>query len=173
MNHISSIRLAALAIGALSCAQSSAMGAPKADKDRAAIVALEQKFNDAFAAKNVDAIMACYAPGNQLFIFDVVPPRAYPSAEAYRKDWEALFAAFPGPLTIEISDQTITVVGPVAYGHNIQTATFTGKDGKKFHLVVRATDIYRKLHGAWLIVEEHNSVPIDFTTMKPDLQSKM
>ena len=66
MNHISSIRLAALAIGALSCAQSSAMGAPKADKDRAAIVALEQKFNDAFAAKNVDAIMACYAPGNQL-----------------------------------------------------------------------------------------------------------
>jgi len=173
MNHVPPIPLAAIAIGAILCAQSPALAFPKADKDKAAIVALEKKYNDSFNARNVDAIMSCYAPGNQLFVFDVVPPREYPSADAYRKDWQGLFAAFPGPLTNEISNQTITVVGPVAYGHNIQTATFTDKNGKQLHLVVRATDIYRKLHGAWVIVEEHNSVPVDFTTMKPVLSSKM
>jgi hypothetical protein len=29
-----------------------------------------------------------------------------------------------------------------------------------------------QMNGKWLIVEEHNSVPVDLHTMKPDLLSK-
>jgi len=34
------------------------------------------------------------------------------------------------------------------------------------------SDVYRKIHGKWLIVQEHVSVPVDLNTGKPDLLSK-
>jgi len=37
---------------------------------------------------------------------------------------------------------------------------------------VRVTDVYRKVGGAWLIVLEHVSVPVDLGTGKGDLASK-
>jgi ketosteroid isomerase-like protein len=142
------------------------------DRDKAAIEALEKTYNDGFNTRNVEKIMSCYARGTNLFVYDVTPPRAYPSWEAYRKDWEELFAAFPGPVKNVISDQTINVVGTVGYGHNVQTGEFTRKDGTKLRVVVRTTDVWRKANDKWLIVEEHNSMPVDFDTMKADPLSK-
>ena len=64
------------------------------------------------------------------------------------------------------------MVGSVAYGHSIQSGQLTAKDGTKTQLVVRVTDVYRKLGGAWKIVQEHVSIPVDLGTLKPDLLSK-
>ena len=49
-----------------------------------------------------------------------------------------------------------------------------GTDGTPIDMTVRVTDVYRKIDGKWLIVQEHVSVPIDFSTGKPvpDLMSK-
>jgi len=162
--------LTALCVAILAAANAAAADAPAANADKAAIQALEDTFNEGFNARDVDKIMSVYA--KHLFVFDVVVPREYTSWEAYKKDFEELFATFPGPLKNTISEQTIHVVGTIAYGHNIETGEFTGKDGTKQKIVVRTTDIYRKMGGKWLIVEEHNSVPIDLQTMKPDLLSK-
>jgi ketosteroid isomerase-like protein len=137
--------------------------------DEAAIKALYNDFNDAFIKKDVNAVMAVYAP--DVFAFDVIPPREYPNWDAYKKDWEALFAAFPGPVTTTISELNITVVGSVAYTRSIDDATFSAKDGSKNHLVVRITDVLRKSNGKWLIVQEHVSVPVDLATGKADLLS--
>lgn len=158
--------------GFLLAAGGSGIHGAAAQDDRAALQQLEQTYNEGFNAKDVAKVMSCYAPGNKLFVFDVVPPRAYASWEAYKKDWEELFAAYPGPLKNTLSDQTFTIVGPVAYGHSVQTGELTAKDGSKLNIMVRTTDIYRKLGGKWLIVEEHNSVPVDLQTLKPDLLSK-
>jgi ketosteroid isomerase-like protein len=137
--------------------------------DEAAIKALYSDFNNAFSKKDVGAIMACYAP--DVFAFDVIPPREYPNWDAYKKDWEGLFAAFPGPVTTNISELKITVVGSIAYSRSIDDATFTAKDGSKIHMVVRVTGVLRKSNGKWLIVQEHVSVPVDPTTGKADLLS--
>jgi ketosteroid isomerase-like protein len=137
--------------------------------DEAAIKALYNDFNDAFIKKDVNAIMAVYAP--DLFAFDVIPPREYPTWDAYKKDWEGLYAAYPGPVTSTFSELNITVVGSVAYSRSIDDATFTAKDGSKIHMVVRITDVLRKSSGKWLIVQEHVSVPVDPTTGKADLLS--
>jgi ketosteroid isomerase-like protein len=161
-----------LSVAILVSVNAAAADQPTADADKAAIQALEDTYNEGFTSKDVGKIMSVYAPGKQLFVFDVVPPREYKSWEAYKKDFEGLFSAFPGPVKNTISEQTIHVVGTVAYGHNIQTSEFTGKDGTKINIVARTTDIYRKMKGKWLIVEEHNSVPVDLDTMKPDLLSK-
>ena len=164
--------LSALIVAILVSANAAAADQPAADTDKAAIQALEDTYNEGFTSKDVDKLMSVYAPGKQLFVFDVVPPREYKSWEAYKKDFEGLFSAFPGPMKNTISEQTIHVVGSLAYGHNIQTGEFTAKDGSKMSIVARTTDIYRKMHGKWLIVEEHNSVPVDLATMKPDFLSK-
>jgi ketosteroid isomerase-like protein len=161
-------------LGAAILASANAVAAtpPASNSDKAAIQALEDTYNDGFNSKDVDKVMSVYLPGKELFVFDVVPPREYKGWDAYKKDFDELFSAFPGPMKNTISEQTIHVVGSMAYGHNIQTGEFTGKDGAKVKIVVRTTDIFRKINGKWLIVEEHNSVPVDLDTMKPDLQSK-
>jgi uncharacterized protein (TIGR02246 family) len=164
--------LTALAVAILASTNAAAADQPAANADKAAIQALEDTYNEGFNSKDVDKVMSVYVPGSQLFIFDVVPPREYKGWDAYKKDFEGLFAAFPGPVKNTISEQTIHVVGSLTYGHNIQTGEFTGKDGTKVQIVARTTDIYRKINGKWLIVEEHNSVPVDLDTMKPDLLSK-
>lgn len=139
---------------------------------KAAIEALEQRYLKAFNAKDVNAIMANYAQGSQLFVFDAVPPREYPSWESYKKDWEALFAAFPGPVKDTMSDLSITVIGPVAYAHHIEDTHFTQKDRTGKEIVIRVTDVFRKIGGKWLIVQEHVSFPVDIDSGKADLLSK-
>jgi ketosteroid isomerase-like protein len=155
---------------------SSALAQGKAPKtsvkgDEAKIAALYDQYMKAFIAKDVNTIMSLYSP-QDLFVFDVIPPREYSSWDAYKKDWQETFAAFPGPVQNKMSDLSITVVGPVGYVHNIQTGQFTGKDGSKLDLVVRVTDVLRKINGKWLIVQEHVSVPVDLMTGKADMQSK-
>ena len=144
---------------------------PAGPSDKAQIEALERGFITAFGAKNVDKIMSYYTHDG-LFVFDVTPPREYVGWAAYKKDWEDLFGVYAGPATVQLSELSITVVGSVAYGHSIQDGHFTLKDGTKTELVVRVTDVYRKLGGKWKIVQEHVSVPVDLGTMKPDPLSK-
>ena len=142
----------------------------KSSRDKAQIEELFQQYLKAFNARDTNAIMALYST-KDLFVFDVVPPREYPSWDAYKKDFDALFAAFPGPVDNKLTDLSITTAGSMAYAHNIQTVAFTAKDGSKVNLVVRVSDVLRKINGKWLIVHEHVSVPVDLATGKAVLQS--
>lgn len=139
-----------------------------ASSGEAAIKALYTKWNDAFNKKDVDGIMSLYAP--DVFVYDVIPPRAYPSWDAYKKNWTDLFVQFP-TVNNTVSDLHVTVVGPVAYTRFINSGTMTAKDGTQSHVVVRSTDVWRRINGRWLIVQEHNSIPVDLNTSKPDMLS--
>ena len=147
--------------------------APAHADSRAEIKALEDRFAAAVKAKDVDAIMKVYVPDQTLFVFDVVPPRQYVGAPAYKDDWKAALTPFKGPVTVTMSDLTIVSNGSdLAYGHSIQDFSGTDANGAKIAFVLRATDIYRKVNGKWLIEHEHYSVPVDLTTAKADLMSK-
>ena len=138
----------------------------------AGIKALEDRYVAAVDAKDVDKIMECYAAGDGLFVFDVIPPRQYAGAAAYHKNWSDLFAGMKGPVKVELSDLDVTTSGNIAYGHVIQHVTGTTSDGKPMDFTYRTTDVYRKIKGKWLIVQEHNSVPVDLATAKADMDSK-
>jgi uncharacterized protein (TIGR02246 family) len=166
-----------LKAGATACAiffalSITAFGSPAQADDRADIRALEERFVAAFKAKDVDAIMKVYAPDQTLVVFDVVPPRQYVGAAAYRKDWQTLFDSLNGPITVELTDLDIVTDRNLAYSHSIQHVAGTDKQGKKLDLTVRVTDVYKKAQGRWLIIHEHVSVPVDLDTGKPDLSSK-
>src|ERR1700693_5355946 len=96
---------AGLVAGAL-CATLAAppLSAPAKADARGDIKALEDRLIAAVKAKDVDAIMQVYVPDESLFVFDVVPPRQYVGAAAYRKDWQEFLAIFPGPITVELTD---------------------------------------------------------------------
>jgi uncharacterized protein (TIGR02246 family) len=143
------------------------------NSDEQEIRALFDRFALAYRAKDVAGVMKCYAPGTELFVFDVTPPRQHVGFNDYKQDWQDLFAAFPGVVDkFEIQDLSIVTDGHLAYSHSIQAVIMTAKDGSKFRLTVRVTDDLRKVDGKWLITQEHVSVPVDLGTGKADLTSK-
>jgi uncharacterized protein (TIGR02246 family) len=166
-----SLGLAGAAVAADAPAAPAATEAAKpAPSDKAQIAALEKRFAAAVNAKDVGKVMALYAKSG-LYVYDVVPPRAYVGWAAYKKDWEGLFKdAYPGPITFSMADLSITASGDMAYSHSVQTIEAPGAATPK--MTVRVTDVYRKTGGKWLIVHEHVSVPVDPATGKGDLESK-
>ena len=138
--------------------------------DDARLRALEARFAAAVEARDIDAIMKVYSA--EVFVFDVVPPRQYVGAAAYRDDWKSFLAGFSGAIRFKITDLAVSSQGPVGYGHSIQHVSGTDPQGKPVDLTVRVTDVYRRQGGAWKIVQEHVSVPVDLATGKADLASK-
>jgi uncharacterized protein (TIGR02246 family) len=167
---LSQVLAAAVGIAAALLLNAAVAGAQSGDETQ--IKALEDKFAAAFNAKDVDAVMKVYVPDQTLFVFDIVPPRQYVGAAAYRKDWKDFFDSLDGPVKFTISDLAIVTDGKLAYSHSIQHLSGKDKKGQPLDLTVRVTDGYRKINGHWLVALEHVSVPVDLDTAKPDLQSK-
>ncbi len=141
-------------------------------EDEKEIRALVQRLATAIRAKDVTTIMSSYVPDESLHVFDVIPPRQYVGAKAYKKDWEDFFAPFPGPVEYEMNDLSITTEGNLGFSHNIDRFILTDKEGKKLEFTTRSTDVYRKIDGKWFIIHEHVSVPVDLITGRADLSSK-
>ena len=140
--------------------------------DEAQIRALENRFADAFKAKDVDRIMTNYEHSANLAFFDVVPRSEYLGWDAYKSDWQSFFDSI-GPITsFEVKDLTINVDGNVAYSYSFQHYRANTKAGGTRELTVRVTDVYRKSARKWLIVQEHVSVPVHPETGKADFQSR-
>jgi ketosteroid isomerase-like protein len=142
------------------------------EDDQAQIAALEQRIAKGVEAKNADAVMANYIPGDQLMVFDLIPPREYDGWEAYKKDWQGVFDSCAGPISMKITDLKVVSDGKLAVGHSLQHFNCSTAKGYKINMVMRTTDAYRKVNGKWLIFHEHNSVPVDMTTAKADMSSK-
>jgi ketosteroid isomerase-like protein len=113
--------------------------------DHAQILALEQRFAQAFRAKSVDAIMKVYQPGHALFVFDVTPPREHVGYADYRKDWQDTFGLFKGTLNFAISELHVVTDGTLGYGRSIQHLWGTMKDRQPLDITVRVTDDYQKI----------------------------
>ncbi len=141
--------------------------------DEAQIRALERRFAEAFKAKDVDRVMENYEHSQGLVFFDVVPRREYLGWDAYKKDWQGLFALIDGPFTLfEVKDLAVNVDGNLAYSYSFQHSVGKTKAGGSRDVTVRVTDVYRKTGDKWLIVQEHVSAPVDLQTGKADLQPK-
>lgn len=162
--------LLSLAAGVLISTGLVAARAGAQSDDNAQINTLYEQFAGAFRHKDLNAIMAVYDHSDTLFVFDVGTPREHIGWDSYRADWKDVFDSIKGNPNFSIAELAITISGDVAYTHSIQS--ITGTMGRLDSLTVRVTDVLRKIDGKWLIVQEHVSVPINFTTLKPDLMSR-
>lgn len=145
------------------------------DTDLSQLRTLENSFAAAMNNKDVDAVMAVYAPSESLFVFDVVgPPGVHFGWEQYREAFKHMFASIRGPLHLTMSDLHIDVSGEVGYSSSLQRVSgIRVQDGRSFAYTVRVTDIYRKIGGKWWIVQEHLSLPIERDTFRPTLNFAM
>lgn len=141
-------------------------------KDEKLIHAMLVTFSAAFRAKDVDTIMSMYARGNVLTAFDVAPPLRYVGWDAYKKNYEQFFSGFQGPIDDRILYEKIFIAGSMAYSEDTEKISGTLTTGHKAAMIMRSTDVYRKFGDRWLIVHEHNSVPVDFTTDKAVFEAK-
>ena len=169
MKNITGISIALVAALAICCGATLARAG---SADESEIKALEARFVTALEAKDVDAIMANYVPGDSLVVFDLLPPRQYVGWDAYKKDWQGFLATCQGPVKVELTDLSVTADGKLGYGHNIQRLTCSTTTSTVQDFTTRVTDGYEKRDGKWLIAHEHVSVPVDLATGKADLSSK-
>jgi uncharacterized protein (TIGR02246 family) len=124
----------------------------------------------ALSAKDVDALMAHYAP--DVVTFDVGAPLEVKGVEAYRKNFERWFASVQGPIDYTMRDLRIATGDGVAFCHCLSHVESTRKSGEKNDYWVRVTSGLRKANGRWLVTHEHISMPFYMETMQAarDLQ---
>jgi uncharacterized protein (TIGR02246 family) len=146
--------------------------APPAAKSEAEIRQLLTRWQEAFRAKDIDAVMAVYASGVTVVAFDVVPPLEKVGTESYRKNYEGFFAMYEGSLEVEFRELRIVAGKDVAFMHCLERMSGTLKGGQRSDIWLRVTSGLRKIAGKWLIVHDHISVPADFETGKAALDLK-
>lgn len=120
------------------------------------------RWKTSFEAKDVDAMMTFYAPDG-FTAFDLMPPLEFSGGPMWRENWVTFFAAFDGPVRLDLSRLEIHTGGDLAfmrafvrlrgvmYGDNLDTW-------------VRQTNCFRLIEGEWLMIHDHVSWPTDFAT---------
>lgn len=122
------------------------------------------RWEEAFRAKDADAVMSVYADGDLVVAFDIVPPLAKVGNNAYRRNYEEFFEMFTGPLRVELRDVRIVAGDDVAFLHCFDRMSGTLQSGEDFDLWLRVTSGLKKIHGEWRIIHDHISVPANFET---------
>jgi uncharacterized protein (TIGR02246 family) len=122
------------------------------------------QWTKALYAKNLDALMALYAPDT--ITFDLMPPSQVDGADRYRKNFERWFASISGPIDYELHNLRITASDEVAFCHSVNHVTATRASGEKADYWVRVTVGFEKRNGQWLVIHDHISMPIEMETMK-------
>jgi ketosteroid isomerase-like protein len=116
----------------------------------------------AIRAMDLEGVMALYAP--DIVSFDIQPPLRHLGAAAKRKNWMDVFVTYQRPLGYEVRDLTLAVGDDVAFGYSLNRISGTLPNGRRSDRWVRWTACFRKIDGAWLIVHDHVSAPIDFAS---------
>jgi uncharacterized protein (TIGR02246 family) len=158
-----------LALAALTALAAPGLAAAQA-LDEAQIRAVQDGVAAAINAKDPAAIVKYYSP--DIVVFDLPTPRQYVGEKAWKEDWQGVFASAAGAGKLDVQDLVVHVSGDMAYSHAIDHYVTDGPNGAKSELFLRATDVYQKQGGKWVIVHEHLSVPLDMTSGKPDMLSK-
>jgi uncharacterized protein (TIGR02246 family) len=127
--------------------------------NEAAIRELIDRFAKAFRAKDVDGVMAPFAP--EIVSFDILPPLQAVGAETFVNHWREFFDSYQGPLHVEFPDVCVAAGEDVAFSHCLHRVKGTLKSGRQTDWWLRWTACYRKTSGKWQIVHEHVSVPVD------------
>jgi uncharacterized protein (TIGR02246 family) len=135
--------------------------------DAVQIRQLIEQWTQALHAKDINTLMSYYAP--DILTFDILPPLQYQGVDAYRKNFEAWFAAVHGPIEYETRDLRITTGSEVAFCHSLNRVRSTMTTGETSETWVRVTVGFQKVEGLWKITHEHVSVPCDMETARASL----
>ncbi|MFJ9377131.1 nuclear transport factor 2 family protein [Streptomyces sp. NPDC101455] len=125
------------------------------EEGEAEIRALDAELTEAVRARDVDRVVACYAPDVEAFHF-TTGLEAH-GIDAFRKAMEGVFARVTGPVNREVLEFRVRVDESIAFGNTLVRLRGTLADGEPLDDVVRVTTGYRNAGLRWQIVHEHVS----------------
>ncbi len=126
------------------------------------VKALLDSWSGAIRVKDIDRLMALYAP--EIVYFDVVPPLQIRGLAEVRRNFLRWFGGWSSPIGQEIRDLSIFASGHVATAFMLIRASGTLQDAREVDYWLRATVGCRRSQDGWLIAHEHISAPVDFKT---------
>ncbi len=132
--------------------------------DEAAIRGLVDAWSRALEARDVDGLMAHYAP--DAVIYDCVSYAVRMDREGLRRTWEACLPHFPERFRSEHRDLVVEVGGDIAFLHGMHHMVPEEPSHPIGMTWMRVSACYRRVGGQWLAVHEHVSVPFDPMTGK-------
>jgi PhnB protein len=118
---------------------------------------LIDRWRRALHAKDVDAFLSTRAP--DALAYDLAPPLLHRGADVFRKNLQAWFPTWDGPIEYDVRDLDIQVGGDLAVSTSLNRLRGKKTDGEQADVWIRATVVYRKTDGRWLVTHEHESVP--------------
>lgn len=138
-------------------------------QSKAAIGELIDRYVNAVNAKDIDGVMAVYAP--DVIAFDVVPPLQYVGAEAFRKAWQEVFERYQ-VIQYEVRHLNIIAGDDVAFSYSLNRNSGILNNAQKVDFWLRWTACYRKADDKWRIAHLQISVPADLAHGKAVLDLK-
>jgi ketosteroid isomerase-like protein len=136
-------------------------------KDVDAIKAKYALWKRAFEARDLNGVMAIYAP--DVVAYDVAPPLELAGTDAYRKQYSDLFGQFNGQLKVTYGNIHVEQSGDTAYAFGLERLRGTTARGKPVDMWIRFSDGWKRNNGQWFVEHEHVSVPVDLATGKARL----
>lgn len=132
------------------------MATTEGTRDDAEVRERIESWARALRAKDLEGVMAHYAPDTPSF--DLAPPLQH-RGPAIGDGLAAWFPTWDGPIGYEIRELAVTVGGDVACSHSLNHLTGRRTSGEAADVWLRSTVCFRRIGGTWTIVHEHASVP--------------
>lgn len=126
--------------------------------DEQAIRQAIAEWGRAFCAKDVDRLLALYAP--DAVIFDAIPPFTSGLA-ALREKVAGCLPYFPGEFSVEHRDLAVMLGGDQACAHFIWHFVDLPPGHPAGQHWFRSSIVWRRIDGDWRIVHDHCSAPFD------------
>lgn len=127
--------------------------------DEAEIRRMIAAWSRAVEAKDVDGILADYAP--EVVLYDAIPPYKAVGVEAIRAAWEGCFPYFPERFRSEHRDLKVYVSGDTALVFALHHFVPEPADHPCGQTWMRVTAGYQRIEGRWRVVHEHVSIPFN------------
>lgn len=144
-----------------------------------AVAARRNAWRETFERQDVDGMMSFYVP--EIYSYDLMAAPeadglklAFDGEAIWRRNWVAFFDMFEDDLEVTIENLTVYQSGDIATVRGLTRLQGTMTSGQYVDMWSRETNVLRRIDGAWLVVHDHVSVPMDFatgqalTTLSPD-----
>lgn len=150
-----------LAMGAIVLAGGLMLGAGSnanaAGSGKDEITATEHKM---IACTSADELMKYYDSGDDVNVYDFVPPLQYKGVTAVHDDFNNFFSNAKDAKG-EFVELVVVADGKMGMARSIQHFTWKDKDDKAQEATIRVTDVFHKVKGEWKVMHSHVSVPVD------------
>lgn len=114
----------------------------------------------AYHNRNLEEVMDRYAKNESITIFDLPPPLQY---FGYQAVWDLIkefIDGVDGPLRCDYSLLNTEARGDLGVSYGLVEINNVLKSGEQLKVTIRMTDIWHKIDGKWVVIHEHNSLPL-------------